>query len=450
MSAHPSFPDTPRISRPEYLTTETTDKQEPELEHFSSPLPAPSTDSSAQRLHAYPLALLVVTAWACLVALLLIVLELAARRSPRYVHLPWYYDWLPTVALTIFSQAHGPITTMFIARISVSNLHHPGRAPKTWHELFDQADKAWSSPVYIALWPFKRSPRLSSLFVIFILQSLIAMATPILLSRAYPVQAIEVATRTSLNLDLFTPSLLEGLDAYTQISVGAGGMTSGDSILDLYNSTIYLPSNASLGTSLPYDLFIAGSTQGTDAIVDGLRIQGRCLQVTNVTNPRDIEELCSPLSSQEGQRWPLQTSPNTNPQAPNITTAACANISLWSPIWSEPASGRLYFNSSMPLNTDPAANTTRLPSINFTAACDAVVTGIRVPVNGRAGTFDPDLVRLGSPPKGNGGEAPMPPLLVALGTLASSAGVVSPGTVTDQMSSTFVQQWGYQHGPPGM
>jgi hypothetical protein len=98
-------------------------------------------------------------------------------------------DVASQVMSVFFAQAHVPITAAHLARLAVSALHNPDTAPRTWTELFWLADRSWQGPLAIGntyLSMLRRRVRPSVTFVLFSIACISAIATPILLSRAWP------------------------------------------------------------------------------------------------------------------------------------------------------------------------------------------------------------------------------------------------------------------------
>lgn len=155
-------------------------------------------------LQNYAMDLILAFAWAILVAGLVVLLEFTAKHASKVEKQPWYYDWLPTIALTVFTQVHGPITAAFDARIAVSTLK-TAYAPKTWAELFYTADHKWSSPLGMLTSLWSTSFRVSLVFYLFMLHTILAISAPLLLSRSYPFQTIPISQSTNLALTTFYP-----------------------------------------------------------------------------------------------------------------------------------------------------------------------------------------------------------------------------------------------------
>jgi hypothetical protein len=75
----------------------------------------------------YPFSFILVTVWACLTGGTLILLELQKATSQTYE--PWYFNWLPSVLLTIFAQGHSAVTATHLARLAISGLQDSVRPP---------------------------------------------------------------------------------------------------------------------------------------------------------------------------------------------------------------------------------------------------------------------------------------------------------------------------------
>lgn len=264
-------------------------------------LSPPSTKSEIT-LAYHPLSIAIVAFWTVLVIGLLVLLERSAALAPTTVHQPWYYsnDGLPSVLLTVFAQGHGPVTAMHLGRLSISALQFRRSSPRTWLELFWMADRKWAGPVGVlltAVGVVQRRLRVSYPLVLFSLLSLLALVTPLVLNRAYPIRTLDVRVPQMFAPNTFTPSKLNGLDAYAQAAAGGGAWATNQTVYELFNSSTFTavgaprPGEPGMG-----DVFFAGDVQGLDTTLPGMRITGGCKAVpgqTGLDNLDAFSQFCS-------------------------------------------------------------------------------------------------------------------------------------------------------------
>ena len=235
-----------------------------------------------RKLALYPFSLIALGVWIVHIIATIIILDMAAAAAPRSVHQPWEFSVLPGLMLTLFAQAHATITAMHLARIGVSALQSTSTSPRSWAELFWLADRSWQGPVGIittGLAMRKMKVQISHMFVMFALTCMVALVTPVILSRAYPVGVVIVSQKASITPSTISSYGLESVDISTLTGIGSGSWATGLSVLDLYNTSTYVPqgqpqSNAS-------DIFFAGDLQGANATLPGLRLQGACQPYTS-------------------------------------------------------------------------------------------------------------------------------------------------------------------------
>jgi hypothetical protein len=177
-------------------------------------------ESPRPRLAYYPLPFAILAAWIGYIIFMVVQLEKAVAASKHTWDDPWHeftnsQQEMLTLLLTVFAQAHTPITTMVLARLAVGALSLDGEssfaesfwskltltpiatAPKTWLEVFFLADGDWQGPLGIAraLWiSHRRKTRLSSTFALFGVTILLSLPQPLLISRAYPYQVVTSGT----------------------------------------------------------------------------------------------------------------------------------------------------------------------------------------------------------------------------------------------------------------
>lgn len=182
----------PSISEPQFSSRSRIDSDQ-----------STSPSASAQNLSIYPFTLIVLLIWVAFIASLILVLELSVRRSPTSGDQLWWPTDLPSALLTGFAQGHSAITAMHLARLGISALQKTATSPACWAELFWIADRDWQGPLglFRVLMALRRvkSRRLSMTFILFSLTCLVALSTPISLSRAYHL-------KTSLSTDLNCPT----------------------------------------------------------------------------------------------------------------------------------------------------------------------------------------------------------------------------------------------------
>ena len=340
----------------------------------------------------YPLSVLVNAFWIALIATELFLLERSVAVASKAVSQPWYYsnNGLPSFLLTIFAQGHGPITAMHLGRLAISGLQSSRMSPRTWIELFWLSDKKWAGPVGIVLtlWSsMKIRIRPSTTFILFSIISLIALTTPLVLNRAYPIRTIDVQVQRSFAPNTLTRSRLAAIDAYNQEAAGAGAWVLNQTVFELFNATTYVPSGSLRNDSNVDDLFFAGDVEGMDMDLLGIRLQGGCHTVENQGNLEDFAaftDYCNhtlfggTLAPGEGE---VQTELLNSPSlALNISW--CSNGS-WSMLTSPSnTSALMWFNNT---------NTTGMlvgDVVKGLVRCDSYLTAGSASLSGRNLTFD--------------------------------------------------------------
>ena len=63
---------------------------------------------------------------------------------------------------------------------------------------------------------------------------------------------------------------------------GSGGWATGESVLALYNRSTYHPAGKPRGTLSGGDLFFAGDIRGRDMTLPGVRVQGECIDRSDI------------------------------------------------------------------------------------------------------------------------------------------------------------------------
>ncbi|KAK7019499.1 hypothetical protein R3P38DRAFT_2631774 [Favolaschia claudopus] len=385
--ASPPFPSHPLLSpnRPA-KEKDAFRSQTSELNAFPT-LHARSTSTSGptRDIGYYPLSLCMLILWIVYVVILLWLLETAVKHGPESISQPWAYTTLPSLLITVFAQGHGAITAMHLSRVSVSALHSVRTSPSTWAEVFWISDRAWQGPVGIATTFFAASRlriRTSTHFILCALTCLTALVTPIILSRAYPIQTITVNENTQITPFALSPKQMGAVDAYAEMGTGSGSWTTALSVADTYNSSIFLPPAASRDGD-PADFFFAGNVEGTTARLPGLRLSGQCVPVQSpVSSFEDFANYSIaqiPAASPGGQtRVPALT---VNPASSvNLTFTSFCNATWGVLLPADQATGTnvgyIYLQS-----------TNGSSSVNGVIRCDTRFATGRATLSGTTGTF---------------------------------------------------------------
>ncbi|KAF7973648.1 hypothetical protein HWV62_14730 [Athelia sp. TMB] len=343
------------------------------------------SEGDPRLIKSYATNLIIICLWVLVAAAVVGLLEGTAHHARDVVKQPWYYDWLPTIALTLFAQAHGPITAAFDTRIAVSTLSTPW-APKTWAELFYTADGKWGSPLGMLTSLWSASFRLSLVFYLFILHTILAIVAPLLLSRAYPFQTISVVQNKSVLLNTFYPPSMSEVEFDLQIAIGSGALATGLSILNIYNSSAYVPV-ASSRNSMPSEMFFAGDSQQTDTVLDGLHIQGSCERVQGLSDPISEDTfvtMCNTLVvpvNDDGPIW--QGFVNQVADSTNLTIGACSSKPPFNTNWMDNSTSSFATGYMWILGSNSTTS-----NVSGVAMCNASFTTARAQVYGREGTFD--------------------------------------------------------------
>ncbi|KAF7971413.1 hypothetical protein HWV62_21270 [Athelia sp. TMB] len=395
-------------------------------------------------IKSYPINLVIICLWAILVAATVGLLEATARHAPFVVKQPWYYDWLPTIALTVFAQAHGPITAAFHARLAVSTLGTRW-APKTWEELFYTADGKWGSPLGILTSLWSASFRLSLVYYIFILHTLLAIVAPLLLSRAYPFHTISVTQNMSLPLNTFDPPSMSLVEFELQLAIGSGSLETGLSILDIYNSSAYVPVGSSRD-STPSEMFFAGDSFQTDTVLDGLHMQGGCERVQGLADPISEDAfmaMCNTLTTPANDGGPTWGNmPNVYWEETNITTISCASKPPYNTNWMDNATSSFTtaYMWILASNSTNSTNATDGITVSGVAKCNATFTTAQARVHGMEGTFEalaPIAVYSGS--LAEQAEPLAHPLTAAMVALGNPG----PGSTGPSSPAAVLRMWGF-------
>ncbi|KZV90609.1 hypothetical protein EXIGLDRAFT_770663 [Exidia glandulosa HHB12029] len=255
----------------------------------------------------FPLSLVIVLGWVAYIALLLYLLEASILKGTNDRHVPWIYTDAPSLLLTLFAQGHAAITGMHLARIAISALSSPSASPNQWIQLLWLADRAWSTPVGVVrtcATALRKWIRPSATFFLFALTCGIAIATPTVLERAYPIRTTAVTYTTPIHLTTFDPKVMRFLDAYVQENLAMGSWETGQTMQQLYKSSVFVPDDAvTASDSSPLhdapDLFFAGDIGDANVILPGIRFTGACTPVADSpsTVNASLRDAITPLCS---------------------------------------------------------------------------------------------------------------------------------------------------------
>ncbi|KAF8509192.1 hypothetical protein BU17DRAFT_56271, partial [Hysterangium stoloniferum] len=225
----------------------------------------------------HPLSLIVLGIWTSYIVATIFLLEQAAAAAPRSVDQPWIFNVLPSLMLTFFTQGHISVTALHLSRVAVSAIQQESTAPHSWAELFWLADHEWSGPIGLAsavITMIKWRIRASLTFFIFAFTCMVALATPVILSHAYGVGPVDVTVNTTITPNTFSLNETTNIDRIMQMGIGISSWTTGLSVLDIYDASIFTPEGSS--REVPNDLFFAGNILDSNATLPGLRLQGSC------------------------------------------------------------------------------------------------------------------------------------------------------------------------------
>jgi len=245
---------------------------------------------------------IIIVAWSLFILVTLITHELAHRatwdfdRIAAREGLPWIFSVLPNILRTVFDQGHGPITAMHLTRLAVDSLDTPWVSPNTWMEGFWLADRRWSGPV--GLWTTAktyisrklrklRGPHVSLGFCFFAVLSVVALVTPVTLSRAYHVTTSEVEQQIVVSdVSVVKIKALGEVTSRTYHqtrfgnSVWGRGMSPAIQGPENMYSEVGVPASLTSGSWL-----VTGGANKTIMQLSGIRVAGGCelLQPSNST-----------------------------------------------------------------------------------------------------------------------------------------------------------------------
>ncbi|KAJ6563227.1 hypothetical protein B0H10DRAFT_1120087 [Mycena sp. CBHHK59/15] len=411
-------------------------KDLPTLPSHGSPTNAATRQS---RLGYYPASLVLLAIWIIFVAVLLWLLESAVAHGPRSLTPLWTYTTLPSLLLTVFAQGHGAVTAMHLARVSVSALHSRRTAPNTWAEVFWMSDRMWQGPVGLLSTVFAASRlrvRTSGHFVLCAVTCLVALVTPIILSRAYPIRSIAVLENTTATPNSLSVVRMGAVDAYAELGTGMGSWTTALPVTDVYNTSVFLPPGASRDNN-PTDFFFAGDLEGKTATLPGLRLKGQCVPIDSpVTDFTGFAPYCQTQIPQT----PFMGSAILTPSATNLTMSICCN-STWASLFStNPAVSTnvayIYLTSSNSSNLAPGDGPGA--SVSGMIRCDSQVSTGTATLSGADGTYT-SFSEAALYNETQGGEPLLDPLFVLAYYLGSGTSHISD----DQIKAAIVRALGF-------
>jgi hypothetical protein len=196
----------------------------------------------------------------------------------------------------------------------MSALHIQRHSPASWAELFWQADRNWQGPIGILSMMYgktKMGAKLSHTIMLFAFTCMIAIITPVLLAKAYPLQNIDVAVQVMRQLNIFYAPQIQAVEAYSQVAAGGGAWATGVSALNLYNSSIFIPVGTARVETEVKDFLFIGDTHGADGELAGIRTRGQC-QIA-VSGPVEYDTFKNQMC----------------PQLPTVGTSEVFTVSWW-------------------------------------------------------------------------------------------------------------------------
>jgi len=271
--------------------------------------PSPSNSSPALSISASPsyhlFSTFVIIAWTLFIGATVIVHELAHRMTwdPSRVAsgavIPWAFrpsTGLPNILRIVFSQAHGPITAMHLARLAITAPEVVWASPKTWMEVFWLSDRRWAGPVGLAKtgWTLaSRRLRVSLTFCLLAALSIIALATPLVMSNAYPVKTNDVEHQINVpNVTMLDLQMLSAMLNEDQLTIGGDIWSKGLSPPEL------LPRNAYAETGMQSTAsggawFFSGGSSKSEMLLTGIRVAGGCeVLPTAAGSDRAFQDRC--------------------------------------------------------------------------------------------------------------------------------------------------------------
>ena len=291
-------------SRPRYTASVFMTKKTPSGSNL-----APSRGIKiSPRYHVF--STFVVVLWGFLIIAMIIIHERGVRltRDPSQpieggadhgFHVPWIYGPAPGLAgilRTAFTQAHGPITSMHLARLAVGVLEIPSMSPHTWMEVFWLADRRWAGPFGLGKtgWTVvSRRLRVSYGLVLLAALNVVALITPIVMSRAYFAGTRSAWPYSTFNLSTFDLSVasVESL-AGDQLKYGLAWWSHGDAAPAAYSRNAYAGLGAQQNESHGA-WFFTGDTEESGMTYTGIRVAGGCEIVQDTSGgPFNLQDMC--------------------------------------------------------------------------------------------------------------------------------------------------------------
>jgi len=194
---------------------------------------------------------------------------------------------------------------MHLARLAVGSLDTSWTSANTWLEVFWLADRRWAGPFGLwtvfetfvtRKWRQLRGPRISIGFWLFAALSVVALVTPVALSRAYHVTTGEVerqvtvsrvymmnvgeifdSTKTSVS-ELPNPQTMYGTTIWQR------GVAPAVQFRDSMYAKIDNRSSSNNG-----DWFISGNSRRSQMRLVGIRVSGGC----ELLQPSTFEDICT-------------------------------------------------------------------------------------------------------------------------------------------------------------
>ncbi|KAE9398117.1 hypothetical protein BT96DRAFT_42100 [Gymnopus androsaceus JB14] len=395
-------------------------------------------DNQRGQTHFYPFSSILISFWIAIIIGTVALLQRSTVVAPTVLVLPWYYsnDGLPTILLTIFAQAHGPITAMHLSRVAMSGLQSALGAPRTWMELFWLSGKNWAGPLGIITsgWTAtKQRIQVSFTFILFSTISLVALVTPLVLGRAYPIKALDVIVPQTFFPRTLDVSKMDGIDAYAQIAGGAGAWATGQSVIELYNQTSYTPVGQSRGNT-SNDYFFAGDSQSLDTTLPGIHIQGSCSAVnqTGLSDSGAFTDYCVDQMGSMNDAGNVTVADSSL----NLQVSICSNLASFAP-----------FNQSQTTNSTAFfwfqnQNITGMLVGNVVTGlvrCDTQTLFGHASLQGRNFTFE-NFVSDNLYNASQGGEALLDPLNALIYYILDTKG----GDGDESLQAAAIDQFGYQ------
>ena len=236
---------------------------------------------SVDKLELHILSTVIIILWMFIVGGSVALLERAVSVSHQHAVVSWHLSTqgLPPLLVTLIAQVHTPITAMHLARLAVSALSTSIGRPRTWNEVFHLADRKYAGPVGLSgvVWNMikQRVGRISLAFCVFSLVSASTLALPVVLQRTYLIKTFDIRTNEMVAFNTLSTKALAYLDAYSQIATGGGGLATGQSAVELFSRTTYLPPGT-LRDNSSGDIFFAGDVRDRDVTLPGIRLRGHC------------------------------------------------------------------------------------------------------------------------------------------------------------------------------